>query len=117
MQVLVVHGIGQAMKRVELGVTQLKSIVECCDTMRSNTEEIDLQQQQQPPQQSSSSGEGGDKAGAGAGGVGRVEYIPVEWHTKFRERAGESEEVRGYRRVACMACGWMDGCVSVDGPD
>jgi hypothetical protein len=75
-QVLVVHGIGQAMKRVELGecvsvrlrlgagewkegtknvltipkqntgVTQLKSIVECCDTMRSNTEEIDLQQQQ-----------------------------------------------------------------------
>ena len=39
-QILVVHGIGQAMKRVELGVTQLKGIVECCDVMRSNTEEI-----------------------------------------------------------------------------
>ena len=89
-----VHGIGQAMKRVELGVTQLKSIVECCDTMRSNTEEIDLQQQQTPPQQPQSS-EGG------AGAVeGRVEYIPVEWHTKFRERAGESEEVRVHA--------WMD---------
>jgi len=39
-QVLVVHGIGQAFKRVELGVAQLKSIIECCDLMRSNTEEI-----------------------------------------------------------------------------
>lgn len=39
-QVLVVHGIGQAMKRVELGVTQLRSIVECCDIMRNNTDEI-----------------------------------------------------------------------------
>lgn len=41
---LVVHGIGQAMKRVELGVTQLRSIVECCDMMRNNTDEIDKQQ-------------------------------------------------------------------------
>lgn len=39
-QVLVIHGIGQAFKRVELGVTQLKSIVECCELMRVNTDEI-----------------------------------------------------------------------------
>lgn len=25
---------------------------------------------------------------------GRIEYLPVEWHTKFREKAGEGEEVR-----------------------
>lgn len=27
---------------------------------------------------------------------GRIEFLPVEWHTKFREKAGEGEEVRGH---------------------
>lgn len=37
--VLVVHGIGDALMSVDLGVVQLRSLVECCDTMRDHHEE------------------------------------------------------------------------------
>jgi hypothetical protein len=35
-----------------------------------------------------------------------VEYIPVEWHTKFRERAGESEEVMCVCVCASVIVAW-----------
>lgn len=38
--VLVVHGIGDALMSVDLGVVQLRSLVECCDTMRNHHEEV-----------------------------------------------------------------------------
>lgn len=38
--VLVVHGIGDALMSVDLGVVQLRSLVECCDTMRAHHEEV-----------------------------------------------------------------------------
>lgn len=38
--VLVVHGIGDALMSVDLGVVQLQSLVECCDTMRDHHEEV-----------------------------------------------------------------------------
>ena len=37
---LVVHGIGDALMSVDLGVVQLRSLVECCDTMRAHHEEV-----------------------------------------------------------------------------
>eukprot|EP00903_Cladosiphon_okamuranus_P007816 g7562.t1 len=40
--VLVVHGIGDALMSVDLGVVQLRSLVECCDTMRAHHEEVVL---------------------------------------------------------------------------
>lgn len=38
--VLVVHGIGDALMSVDLGVVQLRSLVECCHTMRAHHEEV-----------------------------------------------------------------------------
>ena len=38
--VLVVHGIGDALMSVDLGVVQLRSLVECCDTMRAHHDEV-----------------------------------------------------------------------------
>lgn len=38
--VLVVHGIGDALMSVDLGVVQLGSLVECCDTMRAHHQEV-----------------------------------------------------------------------------
>lgn len=38
--VLVVHGIGDALMSVDLGMVQLRSLVECCDTMRAHHEEV-----------------------------------------------------------------------------
>lgn len=38
--VLVVHGIGDALMSVDLGVVQLRSLVECCDTLRAHHEEV-----------------------------------------------------------------------------
>lgn len=38
--VLVIHGIGDALMSMDLGVVQLKSLVECCDTLRSHHEEV-----------------------------------------------------------------------------
>lgn len=40
--VLVVHGIGDALMSVDLGVVQLRSLVECCDTMRAHHEEVGM---------------------------------------------------------------------------
>lgn len=39
---LVVHGIGDALMSVDLGVVQLQSLVACCDTMRAHHEEVDV---------------------------------------------------------------------------
>jgi hypothetical protein len=68
--VLVVHGIGEMMRSVDifgLGLPGLSSLVTCCDWMRSNHAEVLSYQAAAEVMQSE----------------GRVEYIPVEWHEAF----------------------------------
>jgi hypothetical protein len=85
--ILVVHGIGDALSTMDLGVVQLKSLIDCCDSLRSmHAEALDGSpslQSLRPP----------------AGSRGRVEYLPVEWHSRFkthlRGRPAADAELRG----------------------
>ncbi|CAM9780477.1 unnamed protein product, partial [Ectocarpus fasciculatus] len=115
--VLVVHGIGDALMSVDLGMVQLRSLVECCDTMRAHHEEVvlnskdlrGLRKKGLRKKGGVGGGGGGGRDGDGHGGataeetqekedeardglgelpagLGRVEYLPVEWHTRFKGR-------------------------------
>ncbi|CAM9239974.1 unnamed protein product [Ectocarpus sp. 8 AP-2014] len=121
--VLVVHGIGDALMSVDLGMVQLRSLVECCDTMRAHHEEVVLNSKdlrglrkkkglrKRGRVGGSEDGGGGERGRGGDGrgtataeetqeeeeeerdclgevptGLGRVEYLPVEWHTRFKGR-------------------------------
>ncbi|CAN0351660.1 unnamed protein product [Ectocarpus sp. 12 AP-2014] len=120
--VLVVHGIGDALMSVDLGMVQLRSLVECCDTMRAHHEEVVLNSKDlrglrkkkglrkrgrvggSEDRGGDGEGRGGDGRGAATAeetqdeeeerdylgevptGLGRVEYLPVEWHTRFKGR-------------------------------
>ncbi|CAN0563859.1 unnamed protein product, partial [Ectocarpus sp. 12 AP-2014] len=121
--VLVVHGIGDALMSVDLGMVQLRSLVECCDTMRAHHEEVvltskdlrglrkkkGLRKRGRVGGSEDCGGDAGGKGGDGRGattaeetleeeeqerdclgevptGLGRVEYLPVEWHTRFKGR-------------------------------
>ncbi|CBN78492.1 DDHD domain-containing protein [Ectocarpus siliculosus] len=121
--VLVVHGIGDALMSVDLGMVQLRSLVECCDTMRAHHEEVVLNSKDLRGLRKKKGirkrgrvggsedfgGGGGGRGGDGRGaataeetqeeeeeerdclgevptGLGRVEYLPVEWHTRFKGR-------------------------------
>ncbi|CAM9574706.1 unnamed protein product [Ectocarpus sp. 13 AM-2016] len=120
--VLVVHGIGDALMSVDLGMVQLRSLVECCDTMRAHHEEVVLNSKDLRGLRKKKGlrkrgrvggsedcggdgeGRGGDGRGAATAeetqeereerdylgevptGLGRVEYLPVEWHTRFKGR-------------------------------
>ena len=77
---LIVHGIGEMMQAIDLfglALPNLSTIVDCCDFLRKNHQEVqstDLSQTslatsiKRPTQQEV---------------PGRVEYLPVEWHEAF----------------------------------
>ena len=67
--VLVVHGIGEALEASDLGVVQMRSLVHCCNNLRSNHELVCAANR--------------EFFGEEALRRGRVEFLPVEWHTRF----------------------------------
>lgn len=87
--VLVVHGIGEMMKSVDvfgLNLPNLSSIVDCCAFMRNNhmslcRESSDLK----------------NLLGVSSECKGRIEYLPVEWHEKFNHLSRRSKSNDGYR--------------------
>ena len=76
--ILVVHGVGEMLRSMNLlGMTlpQLSSIVECCGFLRKNHQDILFQSPTHEIDKSSDT----DQTSV----VGRVEYIPIEWHEAF----------------------------------
>ncbi|CAM9633698.1 unnamed protein product [Scytosiphon promiscuus] len=96
---------------VDLGVVQLRSLVECCDTMREHHEEVVLNSKHlRGLRKKGASGRGAaewENKGEGGGGSTRGNktdegqtrsperaegrrqrdgYLPVEWHTRFKGR-------------------------------
>uniref|UniRef100_A0A7R9YCD7 DDHD domain-containing protein n=1 Tax=Pinguiococcus pyrenoidosus TaxID=172671 RepID=A0A7R9YCD7_9STRA len=68
--VLVVHGIGEALEANDMGVIQLRSLVQCCNQLRRNHDTVcDANLQMFGTRDFH--------------GRGRVEFLPVEWHTRF----------------------------------
>ncbi|CAM9395019.1 unnamed protein product [Phaeothamnion confervicola] len=126
---LVVHGIGDALNTMDLGVVQLKSLIECCDNLRAQHEEVvrsspHLRQLWEEGGGGGAAGGGSTGGAAGGGGTiggggvgargkgrGRVEVLPLEWHSRFKSRL--HEQGRGGRADA--AAGGGGGRVSGDG--
>ena len=70
--ILVVHGIGEMMQAYDLfGLKKVPTIADCCGYLRENHAEISDAQLCQIETCSSK------------GKIGRVEYLPVEWHEAF----------------------------------
>ena len=98
--VLVVHGIGEMLRGVDLfgmALPQLSTIAACCDWLRKNHSSVHAAQfpdlQEVNPDTSFTRDEIARSA------LGRVEYLPIEWHEPFavqtrRHESSEGEEPR-----------------------
>jgi hypothetical protein len=109
--VLVVHGIGDALSTMDLGVVQLRSLVDCCNNMRAQHAEVveaspHLHALKHHHRSSSSSSSTSVNAANGTDSTtasatkkvtataaenraaldGRVEYLPIEWHSRFKTK-------------------------------
>jgi hypothetical protein len=107
--VLVVHGIGDALSTMDLGVVQLRSLVDCCNNMRAQHAEVveasphlhALKHHHRNSSTNVNAVNGVDsttasatKKAATAAAVaeikataeGRVEYLPIEWHSRFKTK-------------------------------
>eukprot|EP00953_Heterococcus_sp_UTEX-ZZ885_P002224 1720-Heterococcus_DN1.PRE.1 len=109
--ILVVHGIGDALSTMDLGVVQLRSLVDCCNNMRAQHAEVveaspHLHALKHHHRSNSSSSNGTNvnavngvdsttasatkKAATAAHSKtavdGRVEYLPIEWHSRFKTK-------------------------------
>uniref|UniRef100_A0A7S2PMJ7 DDHD domain-containing protein n=1 Tax=Leptocylindrus danicus TaxID=163516 RepID=A0A7S2PMJ7_9STRA len=81
--VLVVHGIGEMMRSVDifgLALPPLSSIADCCGFMRKNHNALFKE-----------SSELKSLANILSSTCGRVDYIPVEWHEKFNRLSRKSK--------------------------
>ena len=98
--VLVVHGIGEMLRGVDLfgmALPQLSTIAACCEWLRKNHSSVHAAQfpdlQEVNPDTSFTRDEVARSA------LGRVEYLPIEWHEPFaiqtrRHESSEGEEPR-----------------------
>lgn len=98
--VLVVHGIGEMLRGVDLfgmALPQLSTIAACCDWLRKNHSSVHAAQfpdlQEVNPDTSFTRDEVARSA------LGRVEYLPIEWHEPFaiqtrRHESSEGDEPR-----------------------
>lgn len=78
--VLVVHGIGDALRNIDLNVVQLRSIISCADNLRSmHQESVKCPLFYANDIKFSHS---------------RVEFLPIEWHTKLHTTDGPDEGIR-----------------------
>jgi hypothetical protein len=105
--ILVVHGIGDALSTMDLGVVQLRSLVDCCNNMRAQHAEVveasphlhALKHHHRNSNNNNSNGNSGSdsttasatkKAATAAQSKtavdGRVEYLPIEWHSRFKTK-------------------------------
>ncbi|CAM9341264.1 unnamed protein product [Chrysoparadoxa australica] len=89
--VLVVHGIGDALTKVDLGMVQLRSLIECCDMMRDNHAEVVHSSAQLKLYESRE----------GSTQEGRVEYLPVVWHSRFKSLLHKEGGGKGEDLLAC----------------
>ena len=86
--VLVIHGIGEMMRTVDLfglGLPALSPITTCCDCLRSNHSEVWRCSETSSLESDFSK-------------LGRVEYIPIEWHEAFAiqsRRSGSDFDTTG----------------------
>lgn len=71
---LIVHGIGEMLRSVDLFGMTLPNLVSVCGSMRSNHAEIQDAHARLMQENTSSKV---------SGAPGRVEYLPVEWHESF----------------------------------
>lgn len=97
--VLVVHGIGEMLRSVDLfgmALPQLSTISDCCDWLRRNHSAVHAAQFTDLQRVNPDTPLGRDAFARSA--LGRVEYLPVEWHEKFaiqsrrHESSGSSGE-------------------------
>ena len=74
---LIVHGIGEMMRSVDLFGLTLPNLSTVCGSMRSNHAEVQAEHLPQiyPKAEMDSS--------SSTAAIGRVEYLPVEWHEAF----------------------------------
>jgi hypothetical protein len=74
---LIVHGIGEMMRSVDLFGLTLPNLSAVCGSMRSNHAEVQAEHLPQiyPKADMASS--------SSSAAIGRVEYLPVEWHDAF----------------------------------
>jgi hypothetical protein len=71
---LVVHGIGEMLRSIDLFGLSIQDLTSCCQSMRNNHVEVqDATFTQMYPTADASS----------RASTGRVEYLPVEWHESF----------------------------------
>jgi len=67
--ILVVHGIGEMMQALDIfGLKKVPTIAECCGYLRDNHAEVSDSRSNRTTQTNT---------------LGRVEYLPVEWHEAF----------------------------------
>ena len=73
--VLIVHGIGEALRTLNFNVVQLKSILDCADSLRKNQKDsVSCPDFETIP-------------------TNRVEYLPIEWHSKLHT-AGLDQDIQ-----------------------
>jgi hypothetical protein len=82
---LVVHGIGEMLRSTEffgMSLPPMTSIVDCCSSLRKNHAEVLSAHQSSVPTETSS--------------IGRVEYLPIEWHESFALKSRWASENGDY---------------------
>lgn len=98
--ILVVHGIGEMLRGVEMfgmALPQLSTISACCDWLRKNHSSVHAAQFPDLKEVNPDTSLTRDEVARST--LGRVEYLPIEWHEPFaietrRHESSENEEPR-----------------------